>query len=300
MIDASFSSDASPLMRRRQFLGYTAVGAGALLLPSSAHAKISDLQSQLNWLVKRQRREGRLSRNERTAWSVYDFQTRQKLVSINESRSMQAASMVKVFVALAYFYLNQQAPHKYPYGSSQRRLMELMLVKSDNKATNAMMRLCKGPANVQRLCQRATNNRFKQLRIVEYIPAGGRTYRNKASARDYSRFLYDLWGNKLPHSAELKRIMAVDNTDRITSDIMPASTTVLDKTGSTGMLCGDMGIVHLGNSDKAYTFIGVIERSSKTKNYGRWIRTRADAMREVSELVYQFMDKRYGLLQSIG
>lgn len=299
MTDSSFPVNAdNTLITRRQLLAYSVLGVGALAFPALAQPN-SDLQKQMNWLIKRQRRDGMLSRYERTAWSVYDFQTKKKLVAINEDRSMQAASMIKVFVALAYFYLNTQAPKKYPYHGKQRHLMEKMLVDSDNKATNTLMRLCKGPANVKRLCQRATKNRFGQLRIVEYIPAGGRTYRNRVSAHDYSRFLYDLWHNRLPHSAELKRIMSIKNHDRITTDVMSPNITVFDKTGSTGMLCGDMGIIQL-SGNKAYTFVGIIERSRKTQSYGRWISDRSDAMREASELVYRFMQQRYQLLHSIG
>ncbi len=288
MAHSSFSNYTdNSLITRRKILTYATAGAGLCTFPSMAKTH-SNLQSQLNWLIKRQRREGRISRYERTAWSVYDFQTKKKLVSINEDRPMQAASMIKVFVALAYFYLNSKNSHKYPYGGRERYLMEKMLVHSNNKATNTLMRMCKGPANVKHLCQLATKHRFKQLRIVEYIPAGGRTYRNKVSAHDYTRFLYDLWHNKLPHSAELKRIMSIKNNDRIVTDIMPSSTKVFDKTGSTAMLCGDMGIVQLSHN-RAYTFVGIIERSHKTGNYGHWISARSDAMREASELVYRFM-----------
>lgn len=287
-------------LSRRQLLQYGGVGLGAAVFPQFAAAKPSDLQQQLNQLVQRQRRQGRIARNERTAWSVYDFHSKSKLVAINEGRAMQAASMVKVFVALAYFYLHKQAPKKYPYHAKHRRLMELMLVKSSNDATNQLMKLCRGPANVRRLCQIASRHRYKQLRIVEYIPAGGRTYRNKASAHDYSRFLYDLWHNRLPYSQEMKRIMSIANNDRIETDNMRKNLTIYDKTGSTGMLCGDMGIIQLGNSRQAYTFIGIIEKSRKTGNYSRWIDSRGDAMREVSELVYRFMTVRYRLMSNLG
>ncbi|MGY0400313.1 MAG: serine hydrolase [Ostreibacterium sp.] len=292
-------SPFSTLLSRRRFLSYTAVAGSSLLLPSIGFTTASDLQNQLNSSIQRQRRKGYLSHNERSAWSVYDFQTGQKLVAINEDRAMQAASMVKVFVALAYFYLNKQSPKKYPYITKQRRLMEKMLVHSNNHSTNIIMRLCRGPNNIKKLCQLATKNRFKQLNIVEYIPQGGRTYRNKVSAHDYSRFLYALWHNKLPHSTELKRVMSIKNRDRITSNRMSSGVTVFDKTGSTGMLCGDMGIVHLGGK-KAYTFIGIIERSNKASNYSKWIRSRSHIVRETSELVYRFMDHRYRLLGNIG
>lgn len=284
---------------RRKFLAYSALGVANLAFPVTAFAA-NDLQSRLNWLVKRQRREGRISGIERTAWSVYDFRSRQKLVTINEDLPMQAASMMKIFAALAYFYLNRQAPHKYAYGDRQRAVMENMLVKSDNDATNLVMRWCGGPKNVAYLCQKASGWRFKQLRLVEYIPAGGRTYRNKASAHDYSRFFYDLWHDKLPHSKELKRILSIENHDRITTEDMIPTITVYDKTGSTGMLCGDAGIVQMAwGSDDAYTFIGIIERSRKAKNYTRWITERSDAMREASGLVYRFMQERYALSDSI-
>ncbi len=148
-------------------------------MPISAWGASSDLQKQLQRLIKRQRQKGMISASERTAWSVYDFKTNRKLITINENRPMQAASMVKLFVALAYFYLHKRSPRKYPYGRKQRVTIENMLVRSSNSSTNLVMRWCGGPHNVARLCQRATGNRFKQLRIVEYIPAGTVFSRNK-------------------------------------------------------------------------------------------------------------------------
>lgn len=292
-------------LSRRKFMVYG--GMTALVAPSVALAEShdaqkpdnSDLQRQVNQLIKQKRRAGLIASNERTAWSVYDFRAGKKLVSINEERSMQAASMVKAFVALAYFYLNGKNPHRYPYDSRQRRLMEKMLVHSSNKATNTLMQLCGGPRQVARLCQQATRYRFKSLHIVEYIPSGGRTYQNRIPARDYSRFLYDLWYGKLPRAQEIKRIMSMENGDRIRTDVMPEQLTITDKTGSTSRLCGDMGIIQFGH-DKAYTFVGIIERSNRSGSYSRWIKRRGDVMRDVSELVYQFMDTRYRLLNSIG
>ena len=84
-----------------------------------------------------------------------------------------------------------------------------------------------------------------QTRVVEKIPAGGKTFRNLASAHDYNRFLISLWQNRLPYSQELRALMALPNHDRICQgvDSMPASVRVYDKTGSTSQLCGNMGII---------------------------------------------------------
>lgn len=146
--------------------------------------------------------------------------------------------------------------------------------------------------SVQKLAQKAVNNRFKQLSIVEYIPKSGRTYKNKASAHDYSKFLYAMWNNQLPKAKEMKRIMSLPNRDRITTKTsIPNSAKVIDKTGSTSMLCGDMGIVVINKNGRSYpyTFIGIIERSKRTTNYSSWINTRGDVMRNVSEIVYKHM-----------
>jgi len=288
------------MVDRRLFLQRFTLSSAALILPVRTLASIpnsSYLQRVVNSEVARLRRRGFISPNETTAWSVYDFKTKSKLVSINENRYMQAASMVKVFIGLAYFYLHKIAPKKYPYASSQRDLMEKMIVHSNNTASNKLMKLCGGPGNVKRLCQAATGNRFKQLHIVEYIPANGRTYRNKISARDYSRFLYALWHNQLPYAKELKRIMSIPNPDRIRGNTIPANIKITDKTGSTALLCGDMGIVH--NNNKSYTFIGIIQSDRRASNYHRWLTKRSAAMRTVSAVVYKQMVNRYRRLSQI-
>lgn len=51
--------------------------------------------------------------------------------------------------------------------------------------------------------------------IVEYIPAGGRTYRNKTSTHDYSRFLYILRKGKIVGGREIKRLMSLPEPDRV-------------------------------------------------------------------------------------
>jgi beta-lactamase class A len=73
---------------------------------------------------------------------------------------------------------------------------------------------------------------------------------------------------------------------------------VYDKTGSTAMLCGNMGIIECRDGrgrPRPYTFIGIIEKSSRTNHYARWITNRSNAMREVSNLVYNYMQSQHRL-----
>jgi beta-lactamase class A len=132
------------------------------------------------------------------------------------------------------------------------------------------------------------------------IPPGGRTYRNLASAHDYSRFLYALWYDQLPYATEVKTLMALPNRDRINSDVpeIPASTKVYDKTGTTARLCGNMGIVEArGRDGKSYPyiFVAIIEKSARARQYSRWIKSRGDVVREVSAMTYAYMKSRYPL-----
>ncbi len=258
----------------------------------------SELESRIDQYIKSLRGKGVLRSDERTAWLVFDFTTGTKLVSINEGATLQAASMIKPYLALAFFH--QVESGNLIYGPESRRNMELMIQKSDNDATNWVMRQTGGPAATQSLLKRFYPSLCQQLSLVEYIPEGGRTYRNKGSAGDYSRFLEVLWRGQLPQSREILRLMALPGIDRLYTDArsVPPGTQVFNKTGSTSMCCGDMGIlVAKGRNGASYPYavIGIIESGKKNTSYGSWISRRADVIREVSNLVYLDMKARYSL-----
>jgi beta-lactamase class A len=272
----------------------------------SAAARGPTLQSQVVQLVKRQRAQGLIRSDERTSWSVYDFTGGKKLVSINEEVPMQAASMLKPFVAQAFFYTMQDRGSQLRYTGSIRDTMESMIRDSSNTATTEIMQIVSryngnnGPKDVERVLKRHAPSVFQQTSIVEYIPANGRTYRNQASARDYSRFLWALWNNRMPQAQEVRQLMALPNHDRITKRVsgMSSNVKVYDKTGSTAMLCGNMGIIECHDRrgrPRPYTFIGIIEKGQRTNHYGTWITNRSNAMREVSGLVYQYMRQQHQL-----
>jgi beta-lactamase class A len=45
-----------------------------------------------------------------------------------------------------------------------------------------------------------------------------------------------------------------------------------------------------------YIVVGVIQRDSRPKNYGNWMLTRGNVIRQVSTLVYEEMKRQYRLL----
>jgi len=263
---------------------------------------IGDLSAAVDRHVKEMRRQGLIAADERTAWSVYDFTTGRKLVGINEDAQFQAASLIKPFLALAFFH--QVKNDRLIYGPKSRRHMERMIRYSNNRSTNWVMRHLGGPAGVQRLLTRNYPGIFVDTSIVEYIPRGGRTYRNKASAHDYSRFLYALWNESIPGAREIKRLMGLPGPDRLFTgaDAIPEGTLVYNKTGSTARLCGDIGILVVKGDNGQhypYTLVGIIEKRGRASNYSAWIRSRGDVIRSVSNLVYTGISQQHELQSSL-
>ncbi len=272
--------------------------SGSLRTRSKKEQRNQNLEAAVEQYVKRLRRTGKIAADERTAWSVYDFTSGRKLVDINEDVQFQAASLVKPFFALAFFH--EVIRGRLKYGSKSRRHLRRMIQNSNNSSTNWIIRQVGGPGAVQRLLKRHYSGIFQDTLIVEYIPPGGRTYRNKASVHDYSRFLYALWNDDLPRAREIKRLMALPGPDRLYSGnrVIPKGTKVYNKTGSTARLCGDMGILILkgkGGKRYPYTLVGVIEKRKRARSYTAWLRSRGNIIRRVSEIVYRGISQQHDL-----
>ncbi len=294
------------LSKRRFFIALAVAPCLTLLslksTPSLAAKEIL-LEYKIENYIKRLRRQGMIHPEEKTAWSVYDFRTEKKFVSINENIPYQSASMIKPFVALAFFIKVEQ--DELAYDQKVRMMMEAMIQRSSNRATNYFIdMLChrnhRRKANeVEEILKSYAPGIFKHTTIVERIPTNGRAYRNKASARDYSRFLYAVWNDQLPYSQEIKRLMNLPNRDRIFTSRLPSHTEIYDKTGTTAKLCGNMGIVVVKDKagrDYPYTFIGIIERAQRSRGYTQWKASRSRVIRNVSNMVYDDLKKIHGLI----
>jgi len=260
--------------------------------------EIHNLEAAVEDYINRLRKNGKLDSDERTGWSVYDFTTGEKLVTINEDQQFQTASLVKPFIAAAFFYKVKKGELKYDRES--RRQMERMIQHSNNASANWVTRKVGGPQAVQRILKQQYPAIFQEIHLVEYIPAGGKTYRNKASVHDYSRFLYALWKEDIAGADEIKRLMALPGRDRIYTGVrgVPKGTKVYNKTGSTARVCGDMGILNVKGADGKwypYTLIGIIEKEQNAANYTSWIRSRGNIIRHVSSIVYQSIAQNHDM-----
>ena len=282
---------------------YSSSSATYRNIPSKYQRTIdSQLEADFERYIKSQRDRERLATSDRTSFVVYDISKNKKLVSINEDRQMMAASIIKNFVMLAYF-------HEVKYGRQRhtdhnRGHLRAMIWRSSNPSTNYFIRLLGGPARVNRILK-ANYPYFKQTRIVEYIPASGRTYKNMTSARDLSTFFLRLWQNRLPHSDKMKWYFNLKNGDYIFKQTyIPAYVEVYNKTGTVYGLVGDGGVLVLKDPrgiSRPYIFIGLMEDRTKTNTRNRgqsfwsWKNRRANILRRLSEKAYKYIyENHYG------
>lgn len=265
--------------------------------PISKSTDYASFEQSIEDYISKLRRKGKIGKDESTGWMVYDLKNDKAIVDINADQEFQAASMIKPFVALAFFHEVKQG--KYKYGPKSRRKLTAMIQRSNNAATNWVMRQVGGPAKCEAILKKYYSHIFKKTEIKEYIPAGGRTYLNSAPPSDYVRFLRSLWNKELPYGKELRRLMALPGRDRLYHGTpIPKGTLVYNKTGSTAHLCGDMGILvpkTKRGGRYPYVLVGIIERQSRPADYGRWMKSRSNIIREVSTLVYKQLKREHQL-----
>jgi beta-lactamase class A len=256
------------------------------------------LRDRINAHVQGLRRRGLVAPDETTSWYVHTLHDDRTWVALNAERPLQCASMVKPYVALAF--LHRVEAGRIVYGPVSQRHLAAMIQRSSNASTNWAIRQVGGPAAVQRILDDHYGELFHETRIVEAIPRYGRTYRNRSSARDYVRFCRALWFDRLPRSAELKRLLALPGRDRLTTGApsIPAGTTVMNKTGTTSHLCGDFGILVAPTAEGGrvpYAIVGIVEKRSRASSFRTWTTTRGRVIRSVSDLVYRSLKETYGL-----
>ncbi|WP_245936041.1 serine hydrolase [Suttonella ornithocola] len=267
-------------------------------MPNPSYANNLSLNKQVQNAIQKMRLDDRIANDEKTVWLATDIHTGRAFLEINPNQPMQMASMVKPLVIQAYLYCHYlKNPQLYPLNDRIMEEMRAMIVKSNNTFTNYLFKRLGGPQGVQWMLRKQAPNIFRNIHIVENIPSGGKTYLNKATAADYTRFMHALWRNQLPGAEILKNLMSIKNHNRITVNTqhIPNTLTVYDKTGSTSRLCGNFGIIDYhdsrGNS-RPYTFTGIIEKKHSAKNYASWITSRSNVMREISDIVYLFISQQ--------
>jgi beta-lactamase class A len=267
--------------------------------PVAVTRSTMDLSKEINAHIQDYRKRGLVSSVERTSWIVQDLRDDRILAAINADTPRQAASMIKPWVALAF--LHEVDRGRFVYGPKSQRHMERMIRDSSNPSTNWFMEQIGGPRSTEAILRKQYPRLARSVSLVEYIPGDGRTYRNKVSVAGHAALLRALWHNDIPGAKELRRAMNLPGADRIYHGVpnIPVGTSVYNKTGTTAMCCGDMGILvarTAGGARVPYSIVAVIERTRRTTSYTSWVHARGDVIRSVSGLVYEALKREHGLV----
>lgn len=297
-----------PVQTRREFLntllsiGKTAAGATMLGKATIAEARkppkpqyVSEVDRLVHECIAELREQGTLLPSDKTSVLVYGLQSDKHFVRINVDEQRMAASLIKPFVMLAAY-------HKIAKGKKSRKKLEedigKMIIHSDNNATNRVMKFVGGPGEVDRI---AKLHGFNKTRVVEYIPSGGRTYRNKTSARNLSALLWKLHNGNLVSTAYSQKMLG--HLDRYTTSRLAALQGSLDiddlagKTGFVGGLNGEATRVTYATASgpKHYTFVAMVEnpamKSAGAGKKQRWGKATSRVIRSIFQTVHEQMTR---------
>lgn len=300
------------ISRRGVLKGLGVLGLGAASVPKVGGFIIdlpdfsflsSSLERKINSYEAQYREKHNIEDKERSAWLVYSLNDEKFLANIRGDRTYQSASMIKPFVGLAYLSRCFDTQDSLTWGDNGRRNLEIAIQRSGNSQTNWLIDRLGGVQGVRDSLNEYYPQISREITSLERVPQGGRTYDNLATLRAYSRLCWQLARrDDKPEIRELKRIMGLPKRSRIVtrarevSDVpsgtlnFPQNVRVFSKTGSTARCCGDFGLIQLPN-DINYIIAGVIDRPTRTQNYGRWINNRGNLIGGVSRIVYDHIVK---------
>jgi len=166
--------------------------------------------------------------------------------SSDESSAMPAASVIKIFI-MQYAYLlierGELAESDMIGGHTVRRLIELMVQRSDNTATNILIDRF-GMENInQFILEQGFSDTVLQRRMLD-MDARNQGFDNYTSTRDAMEFLRRLYDNRMvfPYS-EMLEIMEGQEIRTKIHLFLPSGTVVASKTGELPDVENDMGLV---------------------------------------------------------
>ncbi len=279
----------------------------------------SPLASSIHEFMENAYQRGVIAREDQLFMVVQDLHAGQLLVSIRPRRHVKAASMIKVPILQAYML--QLYKGQIEHTPSNDKNLENMIRLSSNYSTNLILKRLGGPGVVQNLLDQT--RMYRALRLVEYIPPGGRTYRNQVSAADLNQLFVRLWAgqalgpgfSELENRAASRRMLdylGMDSSNRVHDRIKDGTcysdnqqVKLWDKTGFVKGVNGNAGIVEIDtpHGRRAYSVVLIIERAnyqSIAGNANAWSSGISEQMRRIAEMVYAYFNVRYEAADSCG
>jgi beta-lactamase class A len=178
-------------------------------------------------------------------------------------------------------FSSRVAPVRAGESYSARALIDMMITRSNNQATDALLAVVGGPAKVNDWARRAGIQNFNLTRDIatlvrddgEFNPAAHIDVRDSATPRDMVRLLSGIYqGQWLSASSRAVIIDAMERcrtgTRRIPA-LMPADVRVAHKTGSLNNTSSDIGIITMPDGRAVALAIYVTGQGTRLNREGR-------------------------------
>ncbi len=287
--------------------------------PAWKEGDISPLENAVERFIKDKKKRKQMARIDYLSLIVQDLQTGEYLAEINPSKQVKAASLIKVPILQAYMI--QRYRKKIKHTKRNQKDLRLMIRFSSNRSTNRILKILGGPRKVAKILKKT--GQYENLKLVEYIPKGGKTYLNKISAEDLNRLFVKMWNRQVlgPSFSKVSNRKASEQMlyllglssrrgvrDRLKDGTCFANdrqAKVWDKTGFVRGLNGDVGIIEVSTPQgrKAYSIISIISRYDYNSIRGsgnRWAGKQSKLHRKISEMSYAYFKMKYGKKVSCG
>lgn len=236
--------------------------------------------------------------------SIKNFKTGEAF-NVNESVAVTSASTIKVFIMAealrqikrkgGQFSLNNRISilkdDKVPYSIitmldpentyTIKDLITLMIVQSDNTATNILIDLL-GIDNINLFLKSlGYKNTVLQRKMMD-IEARRKGFDNMTSAKELTDFMELLYKGKIVDEKSSKmmiEIMKLQLDNSMMRLFIPDEVVIAHKTGELDCIDHDTGIVYTGKGDYVFT---MMTWDAKSNNEARF------AIGEVSKIVYDY------------
>jgi beta-lactamase class A len=229
---------------------------------------------------------------------IHDLSKNETVVNIKADRMRNAASLIKPFVMLTVYDQAQQ--NKICLTDSMENQIYKMITISHIESTNSLIRQIGNGSTYKGLEQINTTIKkygFRDTYLVEPIPEGGRTYRNRTSAYDMSEFFRKVYSRTLVspyYSQKMVDILLNNKVHRIeTPTLKQDGVPVADKTGYVRGTNGDCGIVFLRNiKHNASDYVVSIIIENPYRPQEGWGKQKTAVIRHLSNLIYSYFRQR--------
>ncbi len=279
----------------------------------------STLETAIEQFIVDVKRNGQMYAEDNFSLIIKDLHTDKMIASINPTTQVKAASLIKVPILQAYMI------HRFRGNIEHSKKKQLNLIRmirfSDNPSTNRILKLLGGPWGAKKILE--DTGLYRHLKLVEYIPKGGKTYLNKISAEDLNRLFIRLWNRQVlgaefsaklneKASDEMLYLLGLSSRhgvkDRLKDGTCFAGdhdAKIWDKTGFVRGLNANVGIIEIKTPEgrRPYSIISIIDRPNYRSIRGNgqsWARRQSQLHRRVSEMSYAYFKKKYGASTKCG